>query len=98
MRFGRTPQYFVDHSSNRIAPSLALPAFVFLFSYTFERFFVLFLLHELATFFATGRFVALRPLSASRILHLSALLHRPFAIIFTRTLCHNITSPFQRIV
>src|SRR5205814_2060720 len=93
MRFGRSTQYFVDRSSDRIAPLLALRALVFLFSYAFKRFSVLFLLHELATFFATGRFVAPRPLFASRILHLSALLHRTLARIFTCILCHNITSP-----
>jgi hypothetical protein len=55
---------------------------VFLFGYAFKRFAAFFLFHELTAFFGAGRFIALRPLIASWILHLRTLLHRAFAIIF----------------
>src|SRR5206468_12668495 len=88
----RTKQFFSPRRRKIAFCLTTFSAFVFLFGYAFKWFFVLFLLLELAAFFAAGCFIALRPLFASRILHLRTLLHRALAIIFTCVFCHNITS------
>jgi hypothetical protein len=77
----------------RVASCLTtFSTFVFLFGYAFKRFAAFFLFHELAAFFAAGRFIALCPMFISRILHLRTLLHRAFAIIFICVFCYNVYS------